>query len=76
MKPKREVACKPGGPWCIGMRALLAADVRGGVQIGFQLNSSIASVVCHTARHEGQKSQMLFSWCPCCGAKLTKKEKR
>lgn len=72
-------ACSPGGPWCVGMIAMLDADSPNGIQGASAVNlktGAMRLVVGHPARIEGQKKTkiMVLSFCPCCGAKLTPAE--
>lgn len=31
---KRKEGCRPGGPWCVGMKSALGANVRNGLRTG------------------------------------------
>jgi len=67
--------CSPGGPWCIGMIAMLDADSPRGIQGAIAVNLKTGAtrlIVGHPARVEGEKKTktMILSFCPCCGASL------
>lgn len=67
--------CSPDGPYCVGMDAILDANVRRGAQVGVMMNIQSMeqrTVVTHAAVVDGQKRQMVFSFCPCCGGRLTR----
>lgn len=80
-KPRRGSVkqCKPGGPYCVGMEALLDADVKRGVQAGTMMSLGSArvtrEVIVHTALVEGKKRPLVFTFCPACGGRLVAEEK-
>ncbi len=66
---------------CIGMNALLDAEVRNGMRSALSMNLAAGtsrSVIVHQAKYEGKKLAMYLSFCPCCGAPInrTKAKKR
>lgn len=79
-KVKNTGKCKAGA-YCIGMDALLDAEVNNGIRVSLSMNVTTGKsrgVVVHQAKYEGKKVQMYLSYCPCCGAAINqpKKEKR
>ena len=81
-RPRRKKAvaqCQPGGPYCVGMEALLDADVKRGVQAGTMMSLKTAKVtrevIVHTALVEGKKRPLVFTFCPACGGRLVAEEK-
>jgi len=68
--PAAENSCKPGA-WCPGMRSLLEATVRGGMEQAIVPKRTII----HRAIVDDKKAWMHFNFCPCCGADIRSKEK-
>ena len=65
--------CKPNGPYCIGMRALLEAHVKRGIRNGIQFlptTGKTTAVVVHAAIVNEKRTDMLFNFCPCCGGRF------
>ena len=76
-KAKPGNQCKPSGPYCVGMHAILDADVRRGAQPGIAMSTKslkTRTVIPHEARVEGKKTRMVFTFCPCCAGRLIAEE--
>ena len=66
--------CKPEGPYCVGLDAILDADVRRGAQVrtmySIKTGRQTRTVITHEAIFDGKKRRMIFTFCPVCGGRL------
>jgi hypothetical protein len=73
-KPKPVTLCKPGGPYCIALDAILDADVRRGAQhqvlMSMKTCKETRTLITHAGIVEGKKTLIAFTFCPACGARL------
>lgn len=75
---ERYKPCKMGGPFCVGMEAMLEAEARRGLQVSNLMQFSTGtfrSVVTHASVWKGTKKTMVLTYCPCCRARIYKAAK-
>ncbi len=78
MSEENKSPCKPGGPYCVGMTALLDAQIKGGIQIGEVMNVSTLSqrqVVGQYIKRGKARSFLVFTVCPCCTHPVSEESK-
>lgn len=72
-KQSKSGACKPRGPWCIGMASAIAAE--DGIAESLSMTptkikgkSTMAArtVLTHTAVINGERTKLVLSYCPWC----------